>query len=153
MKKIIAILSIVASTAIFAADDNKEGNIPTVTNPETLTKTITYPDGSTEKIVTETKTDGNSTFKTVNISRSIKAPELTENQKKMEKLYSDFAKDRDNTVLSMKENGIKIQKEFNSEDPNLKTINGLIDKNAALAADIQKEKIALQIELNKMQGK
>ncbi len=151
MKKTIAIVALLASTTIFAANTTTPENSGDKA-PSTITKTITYPDGTVEKVVTKTSTDGNNSYEDTNISVKAPTPKISEKQKKEEKLYSDFSKDRREVILSMRENGIKLQKELSKDNPDMKKINKLIDTNCALGAKLEKEKIALELKMRKLES-
>jgi len=151
MKKLIAIISIISSMTIFGATNDNKGEAK-ISDPvvKTETKTINYPNGVTEKIVTSTEKTENSMIQNISITSSYKAPKLSEEQEEIEKMHQKFLQEKEVTVLSIKENAIKLQKELAKTNPNLKEINKLVDDTSKLHAKLIKDKIALEVKADKI---
>lgn len=153
MKKIIPVVCLLVSSGLFAAtpstDDVKVIKKEPIVSTET--KTITHPNGVIDQITTKTtKYDDNNIARSVNIKSTYKAPEPTEGEKQIQKMYKELEKERKNILLSIRENRIKLQKELNKDKPSEREINKIIDNTSKLEAKLIKEKIKFHLETRKL---
>lgn len=108
MKKIICILALLSSVAVFSEE-----------TPPPVTKV-------------------NTTVESVNLTISHSGLLTQDQKSSLNDLVKDFEREQSGLELGIREINLKIEKELLSDNPNLKIINKLIDEKSELIAQMEK---------------
>ena len=135
MKKIIAVLAVVASVGVYAQNQTMDHSAH--------------------------QNMGNTTHQEINHSAHSKrggmmmdqVNNLTpEQQEEFNELHSKHRVDMQRSMLNIKEINLEIQRELTAEKPNEDNINRLIDEKAKLQADNQKEMLKFKVGMKEKFG-
>ncbi len=120
MKKTIGILMVVLATSIFAQDSKPK----------------------TEQ--------GTAVVERVSVQVSNSRQLTTEEQREFYSIVNAFEEKQALAQLEVKEINLKIHREMLEEDPNLKTINKLIDKKFRIVAQMEKDLFEVNFKINNL---
>ncbi|GLI55977.1 hypothetical protein PM10SUCC1_14910 [Propionigenium maris DSM 9537] len=120
MKKIIGILMVVLTTSIFAQETQPKAEQATAVVERVSVK--------------------------VSNSRQLTAEE----QREFHSIVKAFEEKQTLAQLEVKEINLKIHREMLGEDPNLKTINKLIDKKAKIVAQMEKDLFEVNFKIHNL---